>query len=478
MSYRATEFKKLNNEFAEAAQPILEETDLSIKALENLLDTYNAIIVYAEIDFDRKKKQTKEHIKSVIEVNRVTLQRCYEKLNLTLSLPGAILSTIHYIPQKSVSPKPIPKTDQLTQTEQILNSQSSSQTDKILQSINFTQTEQIPNSINSSQTEPILTVTNFTQTDRKTKSKMEKAEFLKLCGTQINKNYSGDPLSLQSFIRQINLLKNVGETHLETLTLFVHAKLTGKALESVREDPKSVDEIVADLKKYIKPDNSRVIESQIQGLKFNANKGQEFIDQAEELAEALQRTLIIEGISQEKAREMTVERTIELCRQTAKTDSVSTILASTQFQTPKDVLAKFLVENSRERNNKQILAIRQQGNRTNNFSNNFQNRNTNGHRGRGSSNGNRQRVFHNNNYQNNSNGNNYRNYRGNNRNFHSNQRGRGGFRNNYSNYNHNNNERYVRMVAENYHGPSDGRAETQNTQTNQPTILRIAHSNQ
>lgn len=98
MSYRTAEFNKLDDEFAYAAEPILNETDLSIEALQHLLDAYNALISYAEIDFDRKKKNTKEHIKQTIEANRITLKLCYQQLNLSLSLPGTLLSTIHYIP--------------------------------------------------------------------------------------------------------------------------------------------------------------------------------------------------------------------------------------------------------------------------------------------------------------------------------------------------------------------------------------------
>lgn len=204
---------------------------------------------------------------------------------------------------------------------------------------------------------------------------------------------------------------------------------------------------------------------------------QEFSEQAEKLAEALQRTLIIEGISQEKAKEMATERTIDLCRQSSKNDFVRSVIAATSFQTPKDVLAKFAVENSKEKTEKQILAFRSQNYRTN------QNRQSNG-RGRGNFNGNRQRNHHNNNnYQNNTNnGNNNfnsRNFRRGNRGNQSNYRGRGGYRNNYNNYNNNdnNNDRYVRVVAENYPGPSNGRAEQETAQANQPTILRLAQGN-
>lgn len=190
------------------------------------------------------------------------------------------------------------------------------------------------------------------------------------------------------------------------MKLFVLTRLTGKAQECVRKNPTSVDEIITDLEKYIKPDNSKIKEGRMQSLRFNSNRVQEFTQQTEKLAEALQRTLIIEGISQEKAKEMTVDRTVDMYRQTAHTDFVETAIASTTFAIPKDVLAKFVIENSKEKQEKQILAIRQN-------SRTYQNRNPNG-RGRGNFNG--KRRFNNYN-QNNSYGNNQRNFQRNNRNF-------------------------------------------------------------
>lgn len=469
MSYRSTEFKNLDNEFTFAAQDILDSSESSIESLENLLDKYNSIVSYIDVDWDRKKKSTKEHIKNVLEADRITIQRCFEKLNLPLTLPGSLLSTIHYIPQPQKQTKS--SKSRHSQTVDVLTSANKTQTDQIETESNSAQTEQIVALVNYTQTEIVSLANNSTQT---TKSKMDAPTFLKLCGSQITKDYAGDPLTLKSFIKSIKLLKSVAGDNLDTLKLFVLTKITSKALECVREEPETVDQIIEDLEKFIKPENSKVIESQIQGLRFNPGKAKEFTDEAEKLAEALQRTLIIEGISQNKAREMAVERTVDLCRQSAKTEKVGTILASTSFASTKDVLAKFVVETSKEKTDKQILSFRQQNNNSYNRQNNFNGRQKNNfnnrfsQRGRG--NGYRPRFFNNSN----------RNFN-NNRPQQYNRRGRGGFRNNFNNYanNNNGNERYVRMVAENYHGPpQERRAEPQNAIANQPTILRLAQSSQ
>lgn len=505
MSYRKTEFNKLNNAFNEAVKAVLDKTDLSTDRLEDILDCYNALISYAEIDYENKKHSTKEYIKSVIGVNRITLQRCYENLKIPITLPGKLLSTIHYLPQQNPPAEPkasiqtstsdltlneniststtnlFENKDILTSTSNLTINQdiSTSTTDLNKEKRNSTptkndspnKTDSKTNSQSKSQTTSNENTHTNTNSSSNKNSEMDEAQFIKTCGAQINKDFSGDPLSLKSFINSINLLKRVGANNLETLRLFVLTKITGKAQECIRENPATVDEIIEDLKKYIKPDNSKVIEGRMQALRFNVARAQEFTQQAEELAEALQRTLIIEGVSQQKAKEMTIERTIDMCRQTARTEFVRSIIASASFETPKDVLAKFVVENSKEKTEKQILAVRQSNNNRN-TSNNFQNRNSNG-RGRGNFRGNRQNYNNNYRNQNNSYGNNSRNYRGNNRNGRY-QRGR----NNYNNYNNNNNDRYVRVMSENYSSPPNGRAETQNVATNQPTILRLASNNQ
>lgn len=466
MSFRSKEFKGLNDEFNYAAAPILDGTDTSLEAFENLLDCYNTVVNYAAIDYENKKHKTKEQIQTSISVNRITLQRVYEKLGIPLTLPGKLLSTIHYLPNSRRE-----TTVSATQTERVTVETLATQSEPTNVDNSYTQSERVNTGHSATQTDgPIIPQI----------STMDKAHFLKLCGSQINYTYSGDPLALESFIASIDLLKDVGTDLSDTLKLFVLARLSGKAQECVRKNPNSVDQIVEDLKKYIKPDNSKVIEGRLQALRFNAGKPQEFTTQAEELSEALQRTLILEGVGQEKAREMTVERTVDLCRQSSKTDFVRGVIAAAAmtFKTPKEVLATFVVENGKEKTEKQILTLRSQNNRTNN-----QNRQSNG-RGRGNFNGNRQRNYNNNNYQNNwNNGNgNSRNYRRGNRQSQSNYRGRGGYRNNSNNYNnngnnYNNNDRYVRVVAENYPGPSNGRAEQETSQANQPTILRLSQNN-
>lgn len=199
------------------------------------------------------------------------------------------------------------------------------------------------------------------------------------------------------------------EAHEQTFIKFILTRIDGKALESIPKNPATINEITDNSKKYIKPDSSKIIEGRMLSLKANRVNMPDYTKQAEELADALQRSLIVEGISQNKAREMTIDRTIEMCRSNARTDIVKSILASTSFENPKEAIAKFVVESNKESNDRQILTFRS----------NF--RSNNGFRP------NNQRIFHsnrgfsrgfnrnNNNYRGNyNNRGNFNNYRGNN----------------------------------------------------------------
>lgn len=214
---------------------------------------------------------------------------------------------------------------------------------------------------------------------------LAKPDFLKLCASTINKNFSGDPLALQSFCNAIDLLAELATTaELRTfLCTFVKAKLDGKALEAIPANADSIEIIKTALHAKITPDNSKVIEGKMQALRTSRKSLQEFSKEAEELAEALQRSLIVEGIPQNKAQQMSIERTVEMCRTSARTDIVKSVLASSKFESPKEAIAKFIVETGTAAKEQQVLSFRASkhthGNNSNNANNNFRkNRPNNG----------------------------------------------------------------------------------------------------
>lgn len=167
----------------------------------------------------------------------------------------------------------------------------------------------------------------------------------------------------------------------------------------------------------------------------------------------------MEGIPTDKVNELTVEKTVKMCRASARSDVVKSILASTKFDNPKEVVSKLIIEIGNHHEEKQILAYRgfrnqqnnQPNNRNNQFNRNGQNRNfqsTSQNNRNGNSNFHRGQSSQQN-RNGNSNGNHNNGHNGNrnryNNNSNSNQHN-GGYRGNNNNNNMNHGQRQVHVV--------------------------------
>lgn len=292
------------------------------------------------------------------------------------------------------------------------------------------------------------------------KSIMDVPAFASLMAANIRHNFSGDPLRLAPFLASISYLQEFATSdQLKTLLRkFILTKLEGKASEVVPVDVQTIDDIVTNLNSKIKPENAKVIEGRMMALRTNRSNLQEFSKQVEELSDALRRALINAKMPSELAETEVIEKAIDLCRSNTQNITVKSVLASTKFDSPKDVVAKFIVECNKTSQEAQILSLRQfnKNNRGRNFSNSNQ-QGGNRTNGRFANNGNRQynnngnRQYNNGNRQyNNNNGNNNGNYNRQNQNNNSNQGGSnhgrgGGYRNNNRGSHQNHNVR----VAEN-----------------------------
>lgn len=53
---------------------------------------------------------------------------------------------------------------------------------------------------------------------------------------------------------------------------------------------------------------------------------------------------MIEGITKAKANDMTIQETIDLCRKTARSDVVKSVLSASKFDTPGDALRNSLLK--------------------------------------------------------------------------------------------------------------------------------------
>lgn len=263
-----------------------------------------------------------------------------------------------------------------------------------------------------------------------------RSDFIALANRIISTKYEGDPLKLDSFTDSCDLLEDLCEDdNKETFRRFVLTRLEGRARECITNTT-SVKDIIDQLKANIKPESSKVIEGRILALRADRSSLTKFAEQAEKLAEDFNRSLCFEGFSKEKAKEITIEKTVEMCRKSAKSDTVKAILASKEFKEPKEVIAKMIVEINNLKQDKSQPYVHKNGN-LNKFSGNNNNhrlnnnRNNNGFHNNRNLNGNRNNSnsnrFNNNNGQTTS-------YRSNN-----NRHDRPGNNSNYRNNGNNNN---------------------------------------
>lgn len=256
-------------------------------------------------------------------------------------------------------------------------------------------------------------------------------DLLDIVNGQIRKQYNGDPMGLETFVSGVEIAKDFANTAaLQTkLVVYVKGRLEGKARELITNDIQNIDQLIEKLKENIQPENAKIIEGRIASLRYSYARQEEFAAKTEELADALRRTLIIEGMTPEKANDMTIERTIQLCRKSTNSDVVKAVLTAATFKTAKEVVAKLITSNDECVKEKQVLRYQKDGNR--------------GHRRGGFDKGRGNQVYRNN--QGYRGGrkpfNNYSSYNS----FENNSyRGRGGFRGrgNYSGRQYNANNRY------------------------------------
>lgn len=446
------EFEKVGRRFYQSRQVSKNPNKLN-EYRQDLEKTYNAIITY--VNSCRLDAVESDYANKQLPTLKTKLQLYYDKLSIDIQAPEnfnvlikipllQVDSTLDYDSdtgddqsENSGSntdlqgvPNIATSNTNLQGIPNITTQGSSSNTE--VQGIPLPHTEnKLVQGVPSQHTESELQGQNNVETETLgiEMAVMDKIEFLRFASQTIHNNYSGDPLLLETFLNAIALVQECMDAaaHTEIFKKFLLTKIDGKALELLPRNVESIQQIKDALKSKIKPINSKVIEGRMLSLKANPNSMPDYTKQAEDLAEALQRSLVFEGIPQAKAQEMAIERTIEMCRSNARTDLVKSILAATHFSDPKEVVAKFIVETATEVKEKQIFAFNSNRNQSNfrknfrknsNFSyqhtqrNGFNNRNRFNNQNNYRGNGNR-RNFRNNNYRNNGNYRNNNNYRNN-----------------------------------------------------------------
>lgn len=467
-SYKPSEHKGYGDKFLTSTKLILKQNisknpSTLANQRDRIIRAYNEYIGYISVYFESFDTQSQTDASNEIKSFREKLVACFSAFQINQPLPTDLLSDLDI--QEFLLPHEIksieeakksshqPTINPLGSESKTTEPPSSSVTQDPLQSDQLNLQDQ-GNTVESRnlQRQQSPTPSEHDSDHQEDESEMDQQAFLGFCAKQISNNYSGDPLELNAFVNSINLLKAVGATHLVILKTFLLTKLTGKALECIPDDVEDVDAIITALRANIKSDSSEVVAGKLLALRVKKGDFTEFTKQAEQLSEAFQRGLVMEGIPKEQARKMSVKKTVELCRKTARSDIVKSVISSTAYSTPSEVLAKLVTENDvATKEKKETDANRMKQQQGHNFRGNSRGNRFN----RGNNRGNGRGNFGNN-------GNRFGSNFGNNRGqFQSQNQGqfqnrRGNFRGNGQNFRGNRNEHTIRFVTGNSMGPSHG----------------------
>lgn len=427
-----------NKENNETQEDILQSTiKYDTEILQALLDEFD--------EWDKKitRKNASEK-EEVIELRTNKIINAYNKL---VEFITPIINKDDDETTKNLRDELTKRKDYISDDLQILNS-NARVPDNITEKIKTDQT----NKNNDDKMDENKTDVNKHKKNN-SQNKISSSEYYKMCNQQLNYTYMGDPLGLPPLIDAIELLQFMDDenSHENILLRVLRTKLKGTAREYLPRNA-TIAEIKEILQRKIKVKNSKIITGQLMALKADKTNFTEYATRAEDLAEQFNRSLILENVPSETANAMTIEKTIDLCTSNTRSQIVKSVLESTKFDDPKEVIATYIIQERKHNPNEtQVLAFQQ----TNRF-----NRNRNF--------GNAQR-YQRNGYQNNNYRNNFRPNRHNfNRNTHSQRghrdnRGRGHNRGYHRGGQYRGNRHNIRY-AENNESPPPGGNQTQNVE--------------
>lgn len=344
-------FKDKKDKFLKVTKLIIK-TKLSKKQVtletyrDKIIEAFNDFTNYCRSKYNSVNTETKEEIVAEYNKLKVKLNICFTLLNCQYKINSRPLSLL--LESEVGPPSPGESSSPENSSIEDENSDSEEENDD-LGKINIDLEEN-----NDLEKEKVIPV------DNKLPNMAEPTtlEFLRLCGETIPNNYSGDPLHLKPFLNAIDLLQVIATNDaLKVLLLqFIKTRLTSNALEKLNDTDNTIDLIKTRLTNCIKPENEKIIKGKMAALKADRNSLTDFSKQAENLAECLKRALVLDGIPSQKANTMAIDETVAMCKNSARSDYVKSVLASTSYQNPKEVVAKFIIETGNDKTDKQILS--------------------------------------------------------------------------------------------------------------------------
>lgn len=339
------QYKTLKEEFMRIAKNIYiyktenrtlpSQTKIN-KDVNNLFDAYDNLVTLIVSIFETQSTEAKEFLRKDVEhYFKPKLIQTLVAYNLTVDLP----TDFDIINRGAVTKCT------LEQSQELANESGASTS---LVTENLADSTPIIEPIEE-QTEQQQNAQNNNQCNTQSHTMVQTiAEFLAQTGPFLKHKFDGEPSKLEGFLNDVDMIIGMVEANNAPVKAFcvkfIKSKLEGRASECMPDEVNTVEDITNALKRNIKAESSKVIEGKVTALRVKNGDLTKYSEEAEKLTEALRRSYISEGLTKEKARQMTIEKTIDMCRRSARNDIVKSVLSSTSYDTPSEVIAKYITQ--------------------------------------------------------------------------------------------------------------------------------------
>lgn len=325
--------------------------------VDSLFNAYDDLITLIASNYETQNTEAKEFlIKSIENYFKPKLIQTLVAYNLTVDLPNEFeiinrntleqCEITENLNESNILPEQIQNLSNTSgeNSAQTGQSEGENQLDANREQ-ESSETEQ--NQIDQILIEPLIP--NTTQANIQTNTMVQSiSDFLAQTGSFLKQKYDGDPAKLEGFLNDVEMIVDIVEANNAPVKAFclkfIKSKLEGRASECMPNEIATVKHITDALKKNIKAESSKVIEGKVTALKVKFGDLTKFSEEAEKLTEALRRSYISEGLTKDKAKEITIEKTIDMCRRSARNDIVKSVLSSTAYETPSEVIAKYITQ--------------------------------------------------------------------------------------------------------------------------------------
>lgn len=326
-------------------------TEASASSIHAWIEEYNSKILSHIAIF----KYTAEILNDLSEINLDTVQQISDEDANKLS--ESIVGTVDNLDDDI-------EEDQVAESTSNTKAKSTNSVDINIE-LSGKSTVANSSSLDSEPASITFVTTENTQTDKMPQSK---EDVIKLCAPTLNYKFSGEYTKLASFVNDITMLNEVVEdTNKDFFLKILKARLEGKAIEAINDNVRDFDSFVKEVEAVSQPDSSEVVEGKLLALRIDKMSVAKFTKQCEELTQALRNSYISEKHTKEKATELTIKKTVEVCRRQARTEAVRSVLGAATFTSPSAVVSRLVTEQNTVNKERREMNSRNSGASGSNF---------------------------------------------------------------------------------------------------------------